>query len=141
LSGATRGLHPAITLDARVIQVRSVPAGVGVGYDHDYVTQSSRRLATLSVGYADGWPRALGGKGAVWMNGVRLPLVGRVSMDTCTADVTELPEGIPQPGDTVELIGPHQSVLELAIQLDTAPHAVLTGLGKRFERRFTGHAL
>jgi alanine racemase len=141
LSGATTGLHPAITLDARVIQVRSVPAGVGVGYDHDYVTQSPRRLATLSVGYADGWPRALGGKGAVWMNGVRLPLVGRVSMDTCTADVTELPVGSPQPGDTVELIGPHQSVLELATMLDTAPHAVLTGLGKRFERRFTGHAL
>tara|TARA_R110002020_G_scaffold399971_1_gene610044 strand:- start:252114 stop:253271 length:1158 start_codon:yes stop_codon:yes gene_type:complete len=141
LSGATTGLHSAIALDARVIQVRSVPAGVGVGYDHDYVTQSPRRLATLSVGYADGWPRALGGKGAVWMNGVRLPLVGRVSMDTCTADVTELPEGSLQPGDTVELIGPHQSVLELAIQLDTAPHAVLTGLGKRFEKRFTSHAL
>ncbi|KCZ57458.1 alanine racemase [Hyphomonas chukchiensis] len=141
LSPATAGLHPAITLDARVIQVRSVQAGVGVGYDHDYVTPSPRRLATLSVGYADGWPRALGGKGAVWINDVCLPLVGRVSMDTCVADVTDIPAGCIQPGDKVELIGPHQSVSELAALLETAPHAILTGLGNRFERRFTGHAL
>lgn len=140
LSGKTAGLHPAITLSARVIQIRAVPAGVGVGYDHDYVTPSPRCLATLSLGYADGWPRALGGKGAVWLNGVRLPLVGRVSMDTCTADVTEIPAESIQPGDMVELIGQHQSVSELANLLDTAPHAVLTGFGKRFERRFVGHA-
>tara|TARA_R110000787_G_scaffold102192_5_gene208130 strand:- start:50773 stop:51939 length:1167 start_codon:yes stop_codon:yes gene_type:complete len=141
LSGATTGLRPAITLGARVIQVRSVPASVGVGYDHDYVTPSPRRLATLSIGYADGWPRALGGRGAVWFNGVRLPLVGRVSMDTCTADVTDIPAGCIHPGDAAEMIGPHQSVSELAALLETAPHAILTGLGKRFERRFTGHAL
>ena len=141
LSPATAGLHSAITLDARVIQVRSVQARVGVGYDHDYVTSSPRRLATLSVGYADGWPRALGGKGAVWINDVRLPLVGRVSMDTCVADVTDIPAERIQPGDKVELIGPHQSVSGLAILLETAPHAILTGLGNRFERRFNGHAL
>ena len=141
LSDATTGLRPAITLDARVIQVRSVPVSVGVGYDHDYVTPSPRRLATLSIGYADGWPRALGGRGAVWLNGVRLPLVGRVSMDTCTADVTEISAESVQADDMVELIGQHQSVSDLATLLDTAPHAVLTALGKRFERRFTGHAL
>jgi len=140
LWGKTRGLHPAITLDARVIQVRAVPEGVGIGYDHDYVTPSPRRIATLSVGYADGWPRALGGKGAVWRDGVRLPLVGRVSMDTCTADVTDMPAQDLQPGDTVELIGSNQSVSELAAQLETAPHALLTGLGRRFERRFSGRA-
>ncbi|MEH6808160.1 MAG: alanine racemase [Hyphomonas oceanitis] len=140
LPGPTKGLRPAIALSARVIQIRTVPAGVGVGYDHDYVTPSPRRLATLSVGYADGWPRALGGKGAVWLNGVSLPLVGRVSMDTCTADVTEISAESIEPGDMVELIGQHQSVSDLATLLDTAPHAVLTGLGKRFERRFTGQA-
>lgn len=140
LSDATTGLRPAITLDARVIQVRSVPVSVGVGYDHDYVTPSPRRLATLSIGYADGWPRALGGRGAVWLNGVRLPLVGRVSMDTCTADVTEISAESVQADDMVELIGQHQSVSDLATLLDTAPHAVLTALGKRFERRFTGQA-
>lgn len=140
ISDATTELRPAITLDARVIQVRSVPVSVGVGYDHDYVTPSPRRLATLSIGYADGWPRALGGRGAVWLNGVRLPLVGRVSMDTCTADVTEISAESVQADDMVELIGQHQSVSDLATLLDTAPHAVLTALGKRFERRFTGQA-
>ena len=61
-------------------------------------------------------------------------------MDTCTADVTNMPMQNLEPGDSVELIGPNQSVSELAVQLETAPHALLTGLGRRFERRFSGRA-
>jgi alanine racemase len=135
-SGGAPGMLPAVQLDARVIQTRTIPAGAGVGYGLDYVAATPRRIATISAGYADGWPRALGGKGAVWFQGHRLPLLGRVSMDSCVADVTNLPEGNIRPGDTVELIGPHQSVSDLAGLLNTTPHEILTGLGRRFARTF-----
>ena len=132
----TAGLQPAVRLDARVIHIRIIPAGAGVGYGFDYVAHSPRRVATISVGYADGWPRALSGKGAVWFHGNRLPLLGRVSMDSCVMDITDLPDGALRPGDLVELIGPHQSVSDLARLLNTTPHEILTGLGHRFARSF-----
>ena len=135
--GHSEDLSPAITLSARVIQIRRIEAGTGVGYGLDYVAPTPRRIATLSVGYADGWPRALSGKGAVWSRGHRLPLVGRVSMDSCVADITDIPEDMIRPGDTVELIGPHQSVDDLADLLATTPHEILTGLGRRFTRTYT----
>ncbi|MEZ6011523.1 MAG: alanine racemase [Hyphomonas sp.] len=134
--GGAAGMRSAIRLDARVIQTRTIPAGTSVGYSFTYLATSSRRIATISAGYADGWPRALSNKGAVWFQGLRLPLIGRVSMDSCVVDVTNLPEGHICPGDTVELIGPHQSVSDLAGLLDTTPHEILTGLGRRFARDF-----
>lgn len=130
-------LLPALHLTARVIQTRSIPAGRGVGYGFDYVASTPRRTATLSAGYADGWPRGLSSRGAVWFQGRRLPILGRVSMDSCVVDVTDLPEGSIRPGDAVELIGPNQSVSEIAAILKTTPHEILTGLGRRFTRVYS----
>lgn len=127
-------MQPAVSLEARVIQLRDIPAGAGVGYGFDYIADRPLRTATISAGYADGWPRSLSSRGAVWFEGQRLPILGRVSMDSCVVDVTALPKGSIRPGDRVDLIGPNQSVSDLAALIGTTPHEILTGLGRRFSR-------
>jgi alanine racemase len=129
-------LKPVVTLRAPVVQLRDVPAGVGVGYGLTHTTEGVRRLATVAVGYADGWPRALSNRGAMVFDGVRLPIVGRVSMDSTIIDVTALPDGALKPGDMVELVGPHQSLPDVARDAGTIPYEILTGLGHRFARRY-----
>jgi alanine racemase len=77
-TGIANPMRPVVRLDARVIQVRDISAGTGVGYGLTFVAPDARRIATISLGYADGWPRALGNCGAAYFDGVRLPIVGRV---------------------------------------------------------------
>lgn len=127
-------MRPVIQLDARVIQVRSIMAGDGVGYGHDYRAAGETRIATIGVGYADGLLRALSNRGAAWFGGVRLPIAGRVSMDSITLDVTDLPPRTMKPGDWVELIGPHQSLDEIARDAGTISYEILTSLGSRYHR-------
>lgn len=127
-------LQPVVRLEARVIQVRAVEAGAGVGYGLVHTASRPSRLATLAVGYADGWPRRLGGRAAAWFGGVRLPIVGRVSMDTMTVDATALPPGMLGEGDHVELIGPQATVEAVAEQAETIPYEIFTGLGPRLRR-------
>jgi len=135
-TGLADALRPVVRLTARVLQVRTVPAGDGVGYGLTYRADGPRRIATISVGYADGVPRALGDVGAVYLDDDRLPIVGRVSMDTLTVDATDLPAGAVQPGAMVELIGPHQRLEDLAAQAGAIPHEILTGLGRRLPRTY-----
>ena len=132
--GGAPGMQAAVSLETRVIQLRDIPAGAGVGYGFDYIADRPLRTATISAGYADGWPRSLSNRGAVWFDGHRLPILGRVSMDSCVVDVTALPKGSIRPGDRVELVGPNQSVSDLAALIGTTPHEILTGLGRRFSR-------
>lgn len=139
-AGGAPGMRAAVRLDARIIQIRHIQKGTGVGYGLDYVADRNRRIATLSAGYADGWPRALSSRGAAWFEGHRLPVLGRISMDSCVVDLTDLPEGHVRPGDLVELIGPHQSVSDLAAEIGTTPHEILTGLGRRFARTYLSSA-
>lgn len=86
-------MEPVVSIDVVVIQTRTVPAGTKVGYGGVHVTRQETRLATIAAGYADGLPRSLSARGAVYYEGVRLPIVGRVSMDSMTVDATVLPEG------------------------------------------------
>ncbi|MCW2387313.1 alanine racemase [Sphingobium sp. B11D3B] len=132
--GAEAPFAPVVRLDARVIQLRTVPDGAGVGYGLDWQARGERRLATLSVGYADGWPRALSNRGAAWSGGVRLPIAGRVSMDSMTVDVTALAPGALAEGDFVELIGPHQRLEQVARDGGTIAYEILTNLGARYAR-------
>ncbi|KQW71848.1 alanine racemase [Phenylobacterium sp. Root77] len=138
IEGVERPVRPVVRLEARVIQLRSVEAGAGVGYGLTYVAPERRRLATISVGYADGWPRRLGGRAAAYLGEVRLPIVGRVSMDSMTLDVSAVPEGALAEGDFVELIGPHQSLETLAGAAETVAYEILTGLARRFSRTYLG---
>lgn len=127
-------MQPVIALDLAVIQTRTVPAGTRIGYGGTVVTDAPKRLATLSAGYADGLPRRLGDQGAVYFKGVRLPFIGRVSMDSIIIDIDALPEGALKPGDFVELIGPHQSLDDVAAAAGTIAYEILTQLGPRYHR-------
>jgi len=131
-------LRQAVSLDARIVQVRTIQAGDAVGYGARYIADGTRRIATIAVGYADGWLRALSGRGSAYIDGVRVPIAGTVSMDSITLDVTGIPESRLQPGMTVELLGPHQHVDVVAAEAGTIGYEVLTRLGSRFERRYLG---
>lgn len=135
-SGAGASLLPTIRLDARVIQIRTIEPGIGVGYGLAHVASAPQRLATLGIGYADGWPRSLSGRGAAWFQGICLPIVGRVSMDCMTVDISTLAEGALRHGDFVELIGPSQSAVQVAEDAGTIDHEILARLGTRFQRLF-----
>jgi alanine racemase len=133
---AATGLQPVATLHARILQTREIAAGIGVGYGLDHVATDRQRLATIGIGYADGWPRHLGGVGRVWWNGVPLPIAGRVSMDSLTIDIGDPRAAALAEGDLVELIGPSQSLADVARDAGTIPYEILTRLGSRHARIF-----
>ncbi|MEQ1955233.1 alanine racemase [Mesorhizobium sp. CN2-181] len=130
--GGRNPMRPVVKLEAKVIQTREVPAGTGIGYGHAAKALEPMRLATISLGYADGWHRRA--TSFAFFAGKRLPFVGRVSMDSIILDISALPPGSLAPGTLVELIGPHQSVDEVATQAGTIGYEVLTGFGHRFHR-------
>jgi alanine racemase len=143
LSGIANPMKPVVRLLARIVQVRRVPAGEAVGYGHTVVVGSERRLATVAVGYADGIPRRptdLPGPSpyAALIDGYRAPPVGRVSMDTTILDVTEIPESVLAAAEFAEFCGLANSVDDLAAHGGTIGYDVLTRLGPRFHRLYTG---
>ncbi|MDG4757542.1 alanine racemase [Micromonospora sp. WMMD710] len=131
------GLRAAMTLRTSVVNVKRVPAGTGVSYGPEHVTDAPTTLALLPLGYADGVPRASGGRASVWLGGRRCPVVGRIAMDQCVVDVGDLPVAI---GDPVVVFGPAEgdqnppTVGEWARWADTNPHEILTGIGARVAR-------
>lgn len=134
--GAPNPMTPVARLRARIMQLRDVPAGEGVGYDHQWVAQRPSRIATLPVGYADGYHRVLGDQAEVGLAGRLCPVVGRVSMDLITTDVTDCP--CAAIGDWCEVIGPSVPVDRLAALAGTNAYEILTSLGRRFHRRYLG---
>lgn len=132
--GPENQMVPVLTLSARVIQVRDIDKGAAVGYGGTYIADRPMRVATIAVGYADGWFRSLSNKGSAFFGDTRLPIIGRVSMDSITLDVSALPEGTLKLGSLVELIGPHQRLEDVARDCDTIPYEILTALGNRYAR-------
>lgn len=132
--GGANPMRPVIVLEAAIAQLREIPAGAGVGYGLTFHAARATRIATVPVGYADGLPRCLGNRGAFWIAGVRAPIVGRVSMDSITLDVTDVPGEALYPGAPVELIGPHQTLDTLAVDAGTISYELLTQLGRRYHR-------
>ena len=135
-AGRENPMEPVVGLDIAVVQTRTVPAGTGIGYSATHVTTKTTRLATIAAGYADGLPRSLSGRGAVYCDGVRLPIVGRVSMDSITIDISAQPEGRLTLGSRVEMLGPHQRLEDVARDAGTISYEILTGLGHRYERQY-----
>ncbi|HEX7081775.1 MAG TPA: alanine racemase [Gammaproteobacteria bacterium] len=131
-------VEPVVTLRARIVQVRDVAEATTVGYGATYVARPPCRLAVCGVGYADGYPRAVGNRCAASFNGRRLPVVGRVSMDLTCLDVSSVPPGEIGPGDYVELVGKETTLDEIAAAAGTISYEILTGFGKRLERRYEG---
>jgi alanine racemase len=136
--GQDNPMLPVVRLEAKVIQTRSVGAGAGVGYGHTVTTGRDTSLATISLGYADGWHRRA--SASAYVDGVRLPFIGRVSMDSIILDVSSLPEGRLRAGDMVEMIGPSQTLDDVAGFSGTIGYEILTSLGHRFHRRYLGVA-
>jgi alanine racemase len=125
-------------LTAPLLQVRSIDRGDTVGYGATYSASGPRRLGIAAMGYADGLMRSLSNRGHGVIAGVKCPIVGRVSMDLVTLDVTHVPDEGVQPGAAVEFIGERQSVDEIARAAGTLPYEIYTRLGPRIERRYTG---
>jgi len=121
-----------VRLSIPVIQTRDVMAGETVGYGNSFTAPRDMRLATISAGYADGIQRALSGKATLWAGDIPCPLVGRVSMDLLTIDVSDLPDD----PETLDLLGPHQGIDTVADLIDTIGYEILTGLGHRYARQY-----
>lgn len=129
-------MKPVVRLDVAVIQTRTVPAGSLVGYGGSFTASVPTRLATIAAGYADGLPRSLSNRGAAWYNGVRLPIAGRISMDSIILDISALPEGALTQGSLVQMIGPDQTLEDIAEDAGTIAYEILTGLGRRYRRSY-----
>jgi alanine racemase len=128
--GADYGLKPAMTLHSRIIAVKDVAKGETVGYGGDWTAPRPTRLAVAAVGYGDGYPRNVGSGSPVLVNGERVPLAGRVSMDMIGIDVTDLKQPA-RLGDPVVLWGEGLPVEEIAVWADTIPYELLCGISQR----------
>lgn len=135
-------LRPALSLKTRITLIRDLPAGHGVSYGRTFITPHPMRIATLGIGYADGYERHLSGQGAdVLIHGQRCALLGRVTMDQIMVDVSHVTEAAI--GDEAVLIGPSGSqeipAAELAAKAGTIAWEIFTSIGPRVERIYRNH--
>jgi alanine racemase len=135
---APNPMAEVVRLTATIVQVRRVDRGETVGYGATHRLARPSRLATVSVGYADGYLRSASNRASAHIGGVSVPLVGRVSMDLITFDVTDVPEALAQAGASLELLGGAYPVDKFAADAGTIGYEVLTSLGRRYARRYGG---
>lgn len=135
---AANPMRQTVRLDARILQVRTVDSPAVVGYGATPIDRLPCKIATIAVGYADGYLRSLGNRGSVCIAGRDAPVIGRVSMDLITVDVTDLPDDSVRPGGWAEILGPHRTPDEVARAAGTIGYEVLTALGRRYARRVIG---
>ncbi len=129
--GQPNPMRGCVSLRARILRTRLVPAGETVGYNGIWTASRESVIGTVSVGYADGFLRTLSNRAAASFDGVRVPLVGRVSMDLATFDLTGTTAAA---GDWLELIGPEVALGEVAAWAGTNEYEILTSLGRRYRR-------
>jgi len=140
-SSAQVDVAPVMSVKTRVLFVKDVPPGVGISYGRKFVTERPSRIATLPVGYADGYPRALSNRGEVLIHGERAPIRGAVCMDLVMIDVTDVATPV-RAGDEVVLLGEQGdqriTVEELASHAETIPYEILCGFSERVPRSTSG---
>ncbi|WP_455373515.1 alanine racemase [Limibacillus halophilus] len=136
--GRPNPMRQVVTLEGRILQVRSIDAPQTVGYGATYRAEGPRRIATVGVGYADGYLRSLSGRGRGFCGGVEAPMTGRVSMDLSAFDVTDVSEGSARAGEWMELIGAQVTIDEVAEAAGTIGYELLTDLGRRYSRVYRG---
>jgi len=140
VEGADNPMAEVVGASARVLQVRAVDSPKTVGYGAAHKVTKPSRIATISVGYADGYIRSLSGRGYACIDGIAAPVVGRVSMDLITLDVSAVPEDKVGPGTFVDLIGGGADLDDVADQAGTISYELLTRLGRRFHRQYVDGA-
>lgn len=126
------GIRPAMRWKAVVALVKEVNAGETVGYGRTYKASETRKIATIPVGYADGYSRALSNKGFVFINGQKAPITGRVCMDQMMVDVTDIPNV--KAGDEAELLNDQYDADEMGHDIGTIPNEIICAIGKRIPR-------
>lgn len=135
-------LEPVLNMTTRLAAVRTLPAGMSIGYGHTYHLPRALRVGTISAGYADGLPLALSNRGHVIIRGVACPILGRLSMDYTTVSLADVPDAAP--GDTVTLLGTEGEttlhVQDWAAIKGTHAYDIICGIGSRVQRRYTGTA-
>jgi len=129
-------LRAVMTLSSRLIAVRTIAPGESVGYGCAWRSERTSRIGTVAIGYGDGYPRHARSGTPLLIRGRRAPLVGRVSMDMITVDLTDLPQA--QVGDSVTLWGEGLPAWEVAAWADTLAYDLFTGIGRRVTRHYTG---
>jgi alanine racemase len=140
LVGRPNPMRPVVTLEASIVQVRDIGAGETVGYNAQWTASEPRRLATVSLGYADGYPRSGSARdghpgGEALVGGVRCPFAGRISMDLIVVDVTDAPVDAVRRGATVALIDDTLTIDVVGERAGSIGYEILTRLGRRYTRR------
>lgn len=134
--GRPNPMSEVVRLEGRILQLREIDRPQTVGYGAAYQATGPRRIATIPVGYADGYLRCLGNHAYASIGGVRVKVAGRVSMDLITLDVTDAPSSAVYVGAPVDLIGGGVPIDEVAGWADTIGYELLTSLGRRYHRTF-----
>lgn len=132
------GLKPVLRVQSQILQLREIEEGTTIGYGATYSAKNRMRIATVGIGYADGYPWSLGNRGIASIGGHRVPVVGRVSMDSIMLDVTAVPDELLRTGLMVDLIGPGISLEEVAELAGTINYEILTRLSQRARRKYLG---
>ncbi|WP_331373891.1 alanine racemase [Sinorhizobium chiapasense] len=151
VNGAINPMKPVVTAEARIIQVRTVPSGATASYGASARFSRDTRIATVAIGYADGYHRSVSGGGVTlrqampsgaygFLHGRKVPHVGRVTMDLSLFDVTDLPEKAVRAGDYIELFGRNVAIDDVARAGGTIGYELLTSLGHRYHRSYIGGA-
>lgn len=140
-SAKTLGFHPVMSLSTVVLAIRTVPSGTRVGYNGVWEAKRDSVIATIGIGYGDGYPRHIVENTPVWIQNKRFPIIGKVSMDMMMVDITDNDSDNDSDnsiviGTKVELWGKHISVEELAKQANTIPYALFCQLTKRVNFRW-----
>jgi alanine racemase len=136
--GRPNPMRQIVRLSARILQIREVDAAQPVGYGATHVMAAAGRLATVAAGYADGWLRSLSHRGSGRVGGLRVPLLGRVSMDLAVFDVSAVDPALARPGAFIELLGDDYGVDAAAADGGTIGYEILTALGRRYHRVYRG---
>jgi alanine racemase len=127
------GLGPVVQLTTTISQIRHLKKGDTVGYNRAGLLLRDSIIATVRLGYADGYSRQLGlGKGAMWVNGLLAPIVGDICMDMTMIDITDIPSV--SEGDSVQVFGKNLDITQVAKWAGTIPYEILTSIGQRVKR-------
>lgn len=131
-------MRQTVTLRAKILQIRDVDTPQRVGYGATHSVDRPGRIATVGIGYADGYLRSLGNKGFGTIGGLKVPVVGRISMDLTTFDISAVPTDRARPGDWLEVIGSDHTIDDVAAEAGTIAYEILTNLPHRAHRMYIG---
>ncbi len=136
--GRPNPMRQVVRLQGKILQVREIDAPQTVGYGATFRVSGPMRLATVALGYADGYLRSLSNRGIGHIGGVQVPVVGRISMDLVTFDVSAVPAGMARPGATIDLFDPDLGVDEVGARAGSIGYEILSALGRRYHRIYLG---